>query len=611
MVNTLPVSKFIQVTVTITATAAQGPNLNSAMIVGDSDGIIDTQTRYRSYSGLSGVAGDFGTSAPEYFAAAVFFGQNPQPTQLYIGRWAKNNTHAHLFCGFMSATQQQIANWTAITSGAFLIDEDGQPFNITGLNFSGQTNLNGVASVIQTALVAKEASSKVVWNSIYQRFEFTSGTAGTASTMSFLQTSAAAGSATFAGQPTAADTLTINGTAITFVASGATGNQVNIGSTLAITLANLLAFLGSSVDVNLVLMTYSVVGSVLYIVSKATGTTGNSYTLAKSSTAITLSAANLAGGSAGIDISGQLIGTQSTTSGVYVVNGIAAESALAGVVAIESVFANWYGLNFAAGANNIDVSDSDYLAVAGYIEGDTNRHLFGLTTAEGAALVQGDTTSIGAALFALTYNRSFYQWSSTNPYASCSIFGLGVTVNFNAQNTTLTFMWKQEPGVVAENLNSNQAIALDANNYNYFAAVANGTNIVVNGKVASGHFIDEIWNSDWFGSSIQTACYNLLFTTPTKIPQTDAGMNTIATTIESVCNQAVLNGFLAPGVWNSTGFGQIRQGQFLPKGYYIYTPPVSSQSQSQRALRISVPFQVAAKEAGAVHDVQVNVTVNQ
>ena len=610
MAATLPISKLIQVNVTLTATAAQGPDLNSAMIVGDSN-VIDIVTRYRGYEDLPSVANDFGTSAPEYIGADAFFSQSPTPQQLYIGRWAEAATPGQLFGGPLSAAQQLISLWTAITTGAFLLYEDGIPFNVSGLNFSTATNLNGVASIIQTALVAHEASSIVVWNSNYERFEFTSGTTGITSSVSFLKTSAGVGSVAFAGQPTATHTLTIDGTVITFVASGATGNQVNIGTDTAHTLANLLAFLGSSTDANLIKSTYSVVASTLYAVSVATGTTGNAYTLATNDSNLTISGATFAGGSAGTNISAMLGGTFSTTSGVYVVPGAPAESALAGVQAIERVFANWYGLAFAAGTNNADVADSDYLAVAAYIEGDANRHLFAVTTSEGGALISGDSTTIGALLHAAGYVRSFMQWSSTSPYAAISMLGLGCTVDFDGSNTTINFAWQTQPGITAENLNENQSAALDANCYNYYAFFNNNTAITVNGFLASGHYIDEIWNADWFGSTLQTAAFNVLRTARTKIPQTDAGMNVFATTFEGVCDQGVTNGFLAPGIWNSAGFGTIKEGDFLPKGYYIYQPPIAKQSIADRAARKTVSFQIAAKEAGAVNDVVVNVTVNQ
>lgn len=113
----------------------------------------------------------------------------------------------------------------------------------------------------------------------------------------------ASGTVTFSNNPSAADTLTIAGTQITFVASGATGNQVNIGSSLAVTLSNLLTLLQGSSDINLVKCTYGMSGSVLTVYANQftnsgaqAGTGGNSLALAKSSSVITLSGATLTGG---------------------------------------------------------------------------------------------------------------------------------------------------------------------------------------------------------------------------------------------------------------------------------------------------------------------------
>ena len=43
-----------------------------------------------------------------------------------------------------------------------------------------------------------------------------------------------------------------------------------------------------------------------------------------------------------------------------------------------------------------------------------------------------------------------------------SLLGRMLTVNFNANNTTITLMYKQEPGIVAETLSSSQADTLAA-----------------------------------------------------------------------------------------------------------------------------------------------------
>ena len=104
-------------------------------------------------------------------------------------------------------------------------------------------------------------------------------------------------------------------------------------------------------------------------------------------------------------------------------------------------------------------------------------------------------------------------------------------------------MFKREPGVVAEQLTESQAATLKAKHCNVFAAYNNATAILQHGVMANGYYFDEVHGTDWLQNAIQTAVYNLLYTTPTKVPQTDAGMSLIKAVIEATY-QAVLG----PGV---------------------------------------------------------------
>lgn len=329
----------------------------------------------------------------------------------------------------------------------------------------------------------------------------------------------------------------------------------------------------------------------------ASGTTGATSTVS----ALTAGNAN--------DFSAQLLMTAGTLS--ELVAGIGAESALAAVTTIDAMATQWYGLTFAAGVANVDISDADYQAVAAYIEAAPNPHLFGITTSEAQAAVSPDTTSIGAVLKTFGYNRTGFQWSSTDPYAVCSALGKLLTTNFLANTSTITLAWQTEPGVQAETLTSAQAAALDANNYMYFANFNNATAIIVNATVASGHFFDEIIGVDWLVNFIQTNLFNTLAQAGTKIPQTDDGMNILATSIEASLTQSVNNGLLGPGTWTAAGFGQLKTGQYLANAWYVFAPPIATQAASARAARQSVPFQIAAKLAGAVHGVSASLVVNQ
>jgi len=82
----LPVSNLVNVEVNLGPTPAQAQSLSNLLVLGSS-GVIDTTQRVRSYSTLTAVEADFGTTTPEYFAAVEWFEQKPQPGILYIGQW--------------------------------------------------------------------------------------------------------------------------------------------------------------------------------------------------------------------------------------------------------------------------------------------------------------------------------------------------------------------------------------------------------------------------------------------------------------------------------------------------------------------------------------------
>lgn len=495
MTTALPISRLINVSVNLSPNPAQMQNISDLLVLGGSD-VINVSERMRTYANIDAVAADFGTLAPEYLAAVLWFEQTPQPTELKIGRWAKTATSGLLVGATLSAAQQAMSVWNAITAGSFDVTIDGGAVkSVTGLNFSAATNLNAVASDITTALAG---AGTMTWNSVYQRFQLESATTGATSSVSFLS-------------------------------------------------------------------------------AQGTGT----------------------------DISGDL-GMLSTSSGAYAVAGIAAETAVSAATLFDTNYGQgWYGLTITGAV------DADHLAVAAYIEAANNKHIYGVTTNEAGVLVSTDTTNIAYQLKGLGYKRTVVQYSSSNAYAVCSLLARILTTNYNANNTVITLMYKQEPGIVAETLNSNQIAALEGFNCNVFVAYNNNTAIIEPGVVANGTFLDIITGTDWLALDIQTSLYNLLYTSTTKIPQTDAGNHLLVTTVEQVCAQGVVNGLLGPGVWNSGGFGALNQGDFLAKGFYVYAPPISTQAQADRAARKSVPIQVAAKLAGAIHSIDVLINVNQ
>jgi hypothetical protein len=102
------------------------------------------------------------------------------------------------------------------------------------------------------------ASSQVGGAIGYMGVRVTDGTDVAASLVVQSGAAFATGSAAFTTNPAPADTLTLNGTVVTFVASGAAGLQVNIGPNLPATLQNLITMLQASADTQLVKFQYAI-----------------------------------------------------------------------------------------------------------------------------------------------------------------------------------------------------------------------------------------------------------------------------------------------------------------------------------------------------------------
>ncbi|WP_288074673.1 DUF3383 domain-containing protein [Pseudomonas sp.] len=494
MANTLPVSDVVNVQINMAPKAAATRDFGALLILGASN-VIDIAERIRQYTGLDGVTSDFGTSAEEYAAANLFFAQSPQPARVYIGRWAKTATAALLKGATLTTAQQDMVLFTAVTSGGMKITIDGTLKTLSAINLSGETNLNGVASAITTALAG---AGTCTWNANFSRFEIVSATTGATSTISYAEAPAS-----------------------------------------------------------------------------------------------------------GTDISG-LLGLITGQASVPV-DGVVAETLLDAVAALADQSNDWYGLRVADTSPTID----ELLGVAAYIEAASPSRIFGVTTQSSLALDGTSTADLPYKLKAAKYRRSFSQYSGSSPYADASIFGRAFTVDFQGNNTTITLKFKQEPSITAESLNATQAAALKAKNCNVFVNYNNDTAIIQEGVMADGSFFDEVHGLDWLQNDLQTAVYNLLYTSTTKIQQTDPGINRIVTVLNERCEQAVTNGLVAPGIWNGPDIGSLKSGQLLSAGYYVYAPPVSTQSQADREARKAPVIQIAVKLAGAVHSSNIIINVNR
>lgn len=190
--------------------------------------------------------------------------------------------------------------------------------------------------------------------------------------------------------------------------------------------------------------------------------------------------------------------------------------------------------------------------------------------------------------------------------------GRALSTNFEGSNTTQTMHLKDLSGITADPSMTqtllNKAIAAGVDTY---ISIQGVPKVFCSG---ANEFFDYIYGLRWFIGALEVAGFNTLAQSATKIPQTEAGIDSLKSAYRQVCERAVNNQWVAPGQWTSpTTFGN--QADLLAnveqRGYYIYSTPLAQQSQADREDRKAPLVQIAAKLAGATHSSTVVVNVNK
>lgn len=260
---------------------------------------------------------------------------------------------------------------------------------------------------------------------------------------------------------------------------------------------------------------------------------------------------------------------------------------------------DWYGVLLTAEGR---ISDDANAAteLAAWCEARVKLHV--TASNEAAAIAAGG--GLPGILNGLGYNRSkaFYHPDAdtdpVNAYPEASLFGSMLTVDFNGTDTTKTAKFKKLPGIPVTALTQNELDFLLANNGNAYVSIA-GTNMVVNGTMASGEFFDVMHGVDWLQSEIAFRVFGKLATLP-KVPYANVGMQILVNEVRLALQQGVNNGLLA---------AQFDDDGVLLDAFEVSVPSVLTVSEANRSARIAPPISFTARLSGAVHTATVNGTV--
>lgn len=310
---------------------------------------------------------------------------------------------------------------------------------------------------------------------------------------------AATGLLTFGTNPDPADIIAINGVGFTYVASGAAGNQINIGATPTITASNTATVLNASTDPLVNIATYTPATNHTGITHDTAGTVGNTFTLSASGSHIVASGPTLSGG---IDLILEPL-TSATLGTDYA--GITYNNAFIGHQSI--------GIGDAAGAGGgIFGTIEQALAVNAEFRSGTTKMVragYFFTRAEDTAIISGALFGTGPDAVNKIVGTYSQAWADDDVIVDWTIGAIAIGSNHNSSGNNLT----HTPNLAAiwAEVDVPRPVL---NGYGLLITAANGTNashgygIRIDGVSSSadpfGIYISGSW-PNYFGGSVTVA----------------------------------------------------------------------------------------------------------
>lgn len=272
---------------------------------------------------------------------------------------------------------------------------------------------------------------------------------------------------------------------------------------------------------------------------------------------------------------------------------------------LQNVYQNWYGVYFADSLTDEQLDDAHAWVTAA----DLKVMAYTATRDE---QIEWNNSNILKKLFDKNSGRLMVQFNKTGDnHAGAELLAIAVSTVWQGQNTAKTVKFKQQTSVRSDDRVTQDAAQkcrrLGINFYTDY----DGINMLAEGTMLGGTFIDEVMGLDAFIDACQKQAFTTLQASPTKIPQTDKGQAMLIGSLIVIGNEFKRNGFLAGGIWRGSDIGEVTFGDRLDEGFYFYSDSFDVQSQADREARKMMPIMCAIKLAGAGHSADLLIQFNR
>lgn len=569
MTLAIPASAIVSVNPGVITAGGTALDLNGLMLTTNTRVPINV---VQSFGSAAAVGAYFGLSSTEYARAQVYFAgfdnSAEKPAALLFAQYPQTAAvPAYLRGGNISGLS--LAALQAIT-GVITITVDGVTTTSGSLNLSTATSFSSAATLIQTALAAKDAvcTGAIAVNSV------TGSISGTTLTVS------AVGSGVLGAGQTITGTNVTAGTTITGQLTGTAGGTgtytVSISQTVASTT---ITASGGGLTVSAVASgtlavgqsvtgTGVTAGTVITGLGTGTGGTGT-YLVSISQTA---SSTTLTMGSVLVTYDSQAgafvitSGMASSASSITFATGTASAALLltAATGAVLSQGANiatpgafmsnlvTFTQNWAAFLPIFTTSVAEKTAFAQWTNSTNDRFAYVMADTDvSPATTVPATASAGYAIIQANYSGTIPIWETAGGMKGSFILGVIASIDLNQTNGRITLAFKGQTGLtpdVTDLTTYNNLIANGYNCYASFSTAAQNFQFFTPGSI-TGPFVwaDSYVNQIWLTNQLQLALMELLVTS-NSIPYNAAGYSLIHAACNDPINQGLTNGVIRAGV---------------------------------------------------------------
>ncbi|MEK2481919.1 DUF3383 domain-containing protein [Providencia stuartii] len=284
---------------------------------------------------------------------------------------------------------------------------------------------------------------------------------------------------------------------------------------------------------------------------------------------------------------------------------VKAESPSEALHKLQNVYQNWYGVYFAESLTDEQLDDAHAWVTAA----DLKVMAYTATRDE---QIEWNNDNMLKKLFDKNSGRLMVQFNKTgDDHAAAELLAIAVSTLWQGQNTAKTVKFKQQTSVRSDDrVTQSEAQKCRRLGINFYTDY-DGINMLAEGTMLGGTFIDEVMGLDAFIDACQKQAFTTLQANPTKVPQTDKGQAMLIGSLVVIGNEFVRNGFLAGGIWRGNDVGELTYGDRLDEGFYFYSDSFDVQSQADREARKMMPIMCAIKLAGAGHSADLLIQFNR